>query len=134
MEHEMLSAANTVLVVEDDPLVRSYAVMTLESLGYKVIAAVDGNDALQKLRSDIHVDVLFTDIVMPGGINGWELADRAQQARPGLTVLLTTGYSVEALTKYGLLRPGCVLFTKPYRRADLASRMREILNTPLCGA
>jgi CheY-like chemotaxis protein len=128
------SSANTVLVVEDDPLVRSYAVMTLESLGYKVIAAVDGNDALQKLRSGTHVDVLFTDIVMPGGINGWELADSAQQERPGLTVLLTTGYSLETLTKYGRLRPGRVLLTKPYRKADLASRMREILNTPLCDA
>jgi CheY-like chemotaxis protein len=130
----LLNGANTVLVVEDDALVRSYAVMTLESLGYKVIAAVDGNDALQKLRSGIHVDVLFTDIVMPGGINGWELADRAQQERPGLTVLLTTGYSPETLTKYCRLRPGRVLLTKPYRKADLASRMREILNPPLCDA
>jgi CheY-like chemotaxis protein len=128
----LLNGANTVLVVEDDPLVRSYAAMTLESLGYKVIAAVDGNDALQKLGSNIHVDILFTDIVMPGGINGWELADRAQQARPGLMVLLTTGYSLETLIKYSRLRPGCVLLTKPYRKADLASRMREILNTPLC--
>jgi CheY-like chemotaxis protein len=129
----LLSGANTVLVVEDDPLVCSYAVMTLESLGYNVIAAADGNDALQKLGSGIDVDVLFTDIVMPGGISGWELAERAQQARPGLTVLLTTGYSVETLTKYGPLRPGCVLLTKPYRKADLAGRMRETLNARLCG-
>jgi CheY-like chemotaxis protein len=130
----LLSGANTVLVVEDDPLVRSYAVMTLESLGYKVIAAVDGNDALQKLGTSIHIDVLFTDIVMPGGISGWELAERVQQARPGLAVLLTTGYSAETLTKYGQLRPGRVLLTKPYRKADLASHMREILNKPLCRA
>jgi CheY-like chemotaxis protein len=130
---KVLTGFATVLVVEDDPLVRSYAVMTLESLGYKVIAAADGNDALQKLESGINIDVLFTDIVMPGGINGWDLAERAQQTRPGLTVLLTTGYSVESLTKYGRLRPGCGLLTKPYRKADLATRMREILNTPLCG-
>ena len=82
----------TVLVVEDDPFVRSYSTTSVESLGYSVIAAVDGNDALQKLRTDIHVDILFTDIVMPGGINGWELADLARKLRPGLPVLLTSGY------------------------------------------
>ena len=81
----------TVLVVEDDPFVRSYSITSVESLGYSVIAAVDGNDAPQKLRTDIHVDILFTDIVMPGGINGWELADLARKLRPGLPVLLTSG-------------------------------------------
>jgi len=80
-----------VLVVEDDPFVRSYAIMSLKSMGYRVTAAVDGNDALQKLGTDIHVDVLFTDIVMPGGIDGCELANRARQQRPDLRVLFTSG-------------------------------------------
>jgi hypothetical protein len=69
----------TVFIVEDDPFVRSYAVMSLQSLGYQVTAAVDGNDALQKLGTDLQVDLLFTDIVMPGGINGWELAELARR-------------------------------------------------------
>jgi PAS domain S-box-containing protein len=118
----------TVLVVEDDPFVRSYSISRLESLGYAVIAAVDGNDALQKLRADAAVDILFTDIVMPGGINGWELADLAQQLRPGLPVLLTSGYALETLVKHGRLRAGAVVLTKPYRKADLARRLREVVN------
>jgi PAS domain S-box-containing protein len=122
------SGAETVMVVEDDPFVRSYAVMRLESLGYSVIAAVDGADALQKLRTDIHIDILFTDIVMPGGINGWELVDLARGLRPGLPVLLTSGYALETLAKHGRLRAGAVVLTKPYRKADLARRLREVVS------
>lgn len=120
--------AETVMVVEDDPFVRSYAVTRLESLGYQVIAAVDGADALQKLRADVHVDILFTDIVMPGGINGWDLADLARGLRPGLPVLLTSGYALETLAKHGRLRAGAVVLTKPYRKADLARRLREVVS------
>jgi PAS domain S-box-containing protein len=118
----------TVLVVEDDPFVRTYSIKSVESLGYSVISAVDGNDALQKLRADIPVDILFTDIVMPGGINGWELADLARQLRPGLPVLLTSGYALETLVKHGRLRAGAVVLTKPYRKADLARRLREVVS------
>ena len=120
--------AETVMIVEDDPFVRSYAVMRLESLGYSVVAAVDGADALQKLRTNTHVDILFTDIVMPGGINGWELADLARQLRPGLPVLLTSGYALETLAKHGRLRAGAIVLTKPYRKADLARRLREVVS------
>jgi PAS domain S-box-containing protein len=118
----------TVLVVEDDPFVRTYSIKSLESLGYSVISAVDGNDALQKLRADIPVDILFTDIVMPGGINGWELTDLARQLRPGLPVLLTSGYALETLVKHGRLRAGAVVLTKPYRKAELARRLREVVS------
>jgi CheY-like chemotaxis protein len=118
----------TVLVVEDDPFVRSYSIKSVESLGYSVISAVDSNDALQKLRADIPIDILFTDIVMPGGINGWELADLARQLRPGLPVLLTSGYALETLVKHGRLRAGAVVLTKPYRKADLARRLREVIS------
>ena len=118
----------TVMIVEDDPFVRSFAVMRLQSLGYQVIAAVDGADALQKLRADVHVDILFTDIVMPGGINGWELADLARGLRPGLPVLLTSGYALETLAKHGRLRAGAVVLTKPYRKVDLARRLREVVS------
>jgi PAS domain S-box-containing protein len=122
------TGSETVLVVEDDPFVRSYAISRVQSLGYSVIAAVDGNDALQKLRTDISVDILFTDIVMPGGVNGWELADLARQLRPGLPVLLTSGYALETLVKHGRLRAGAVVLTKPYRKADLALRLREVVS------
>ena len=120
--------AETVMIVEDDPFVRSFAVMRLQSLGYQVVAAVDGADALQKLRADVHVDILFTDIVMPGGINGWELADLARGLRPGLPVLLTSGYALETLAKHGRLRAGAVVLTKPYRKGDLARRLREVVS------
>ena len=124
------SGSETVLVVEDDLFVRTYAVRCLESLGYAVIAAVDGNDALLRLRSDIHIDLLFTDVVMPGGMNGWELADRAQQARPGLPVVLTSGYALETLIRHGRANGESVILTKPYRKVVLALRLREALNTP----
>ena len=122
--------SETVLVVEDDPFVRSFVVMRLESLGYSVVAAVDGREALQTLGTDVRVDVLFTDVVMPGGINGWELAARAQELRPGLPVVLTSGYAVETLIEQGSDLAGLAVLTKPYRRADLARRLREALATP----
>jgi PAS domain S-box-containing protein len=121
-------SAGTVLVVEDDPFVRSHAVRCLQSLGYAIIAAVDGYDALQKLATEARVDVLFTDIVMPGGVNGWELADLAQRARPGLPVLLTSGYALETLIRHGRTNGESLVLTKPYRKAELARRLREALN------
>jgi CheY-like chemotaxis protein len=87
----------------------------------------DGNDALRKLRSDVHIDILFTDIVMPGGMNGWELADQAKQIRPGLPVLLTSGYALETLVQQGRLQPGAMVLSKPYRKEALARRLREIM-------
>jgi CheY-like chemotaxis protein len=95
-----------------------------------VIAAIDGSDALQKLRTNVHIDVLFTDVVMPGGINGWELADLAQRARPGLPVVLTSGYALETLIKHGRANGESLILTKPYRKAGLARRMREALSLP----
>jgi PAS domain S-box-containing protein len=123
----MVGGAETVLVVEDDPFVRTYTVKCLQSLGYTVIAAVDGNDALQKLGADVPIDLLFTDVVMPGGINGWELADLAQRSRPQLPVLLTSGYALETLIKHGRTSGESVVLTKPYRKVDLARRLREAL-------
>ena len=117
----------TVLIAEDDPFVRAYAVACLESFGYGVVEAVDGRDALNKLAGGAMADLLFTDVVMPGGINGWELAESARRIKPELKVLLTSGYALEALAERGRLPAGAVVLNKPYRKAELAKRVREAL-------
>ncbi|HEY0329838.1 MAG TPA: PAS domain S-box protein [Rhodopseudomonas sp.] len=122
------TGTEVILIVEDDPFVRSYAVMCLRSLGYTVLSAVDGNEALQTLGSDARIDILFTDIVMPGGTNGWDLAERARQMRPAMRVLLTSGYALETMTSRARIRDGSVILTKPYRKADLARRLRQMID------
>jgi PAS domain S-box-containing protein len=120
----------TVLVVEDDSFVRAFAISSLESLGYRVLAAVDGPEALGLIQGDVPVDLLFTDVVMPGGMSGWELAARARRLRPGLKVLLTSGYAVETLASRGRGHPEMLLLNKPYRKSDLARRVHEALAAP----
>ncbi|ABD88674.1 PAS/PAC sensor hybrid histidine kinase [Rhodopseudomonas palustris BisB18] len=122
------TGTEVILIVEDDPFVRSYAVMCLRSLGYTVLSAVDGNEALQLLGGDARIDILFTDIVMPGGTNGWDLAERAQQMRPEMRVLLTSGYALETMAARARIRDGSVILTKPYRKADLARRLRQMID------
>jgi PAS domain S-box-containing protein len=122
----------TVLVAEDDPFVRGYAVSCLESLGYRVITAVDGHEALARLNEGLRPDILFTDIVMPGGVSGWELAERARRILPHLRVLLTSGYALETLVERGRLPSAAAVLHKPYRKAELARRMRETLDAPAC--
>ena len=117
----------TILIAEDDPFVRSSVVLRVASLGYTVIAAVDGNDALAKLRTNSSIKLLFTDIVMPGGMSGWELAHLAQQIRPGLAVIFTSGYAPEALVEQGRTSAQTIVLTKPYRKIELAHRLREAL-------
>jgi PAS domain S-box-containing protein len=129
-ESTLATGREAVLVAEDDPFVRSYAVTCLSSLGYSVVEATDGREALQKLSDGEHADILFTDVVMPGGINGWELADRARKIRPGLKVLLTSGYALETLAERGRLPSGAIVLNKPYRKAELAKRLREAMTSP----
>ena len=117
----------TILVVEDDPFVRSSVILRVESLGYKVVLAVDGREAVMKLRTNPEIDVLFTDIVMPGGMSGWEVAELAQQMRPGLPTVFTSGYALEALVDQGRAPMKSIVLTKPYRKAELAHRLREAL-------
>jgi len=119
----------TILIVEDDPFVRSSVIRRVEALGYRVIAAVKGKDALQQLRSDPSIDLLFTDVVMPGGMSGWELADQARRVRPGLPVLFTSGYALETLVEQGRAQAQAIVLTKPYRKAELAERLRDALAT-----
>ncbi|MFT4116970.1 PAS domain S-box protein [Bradyrhizobium sp.] len=119
----------TILIAEDDPFVRSSAILRVEALGYRVVAAVNGKEALQRLRVDPGIDMLFTDIVMPGGVSGWELAEQARRIRPGLPVVFTSGYALETLVEQGRAQANSIILTKPYRNAELAQRLRDAFAT-----
>jgi nitrogen-specific signal transduction histidine kinase len=123
-----LAGSERILLVEDDELVREHVADQLRDLGYQVTAAADGQAALVELRSDAPFDLLFTDVVMPGGISGRQLADEAQRLRPGLPVLFTSGYTENAIVHQGRLDPGVQLLQKPYRRGDLAMKLRKVLD------
>ena len=118
----------TILVVEDDDSVRTYSVEILRELGYRVVEAHDGPSALRLLARQSHVDLLFTDVVLPGGITGAEVARDARELRPGLKVLFTTGYARDAIVHHGRLDAGVQLITKPFTYADLASKVRSVLD------
>jgi len=117
----------TVLLVEDDEAVRHFARQQLTSLGYRVLEARTGPEALELVRAHGEIALLFTDIVMPGGMSGRELVEAARQVRPGLKVLYTSGYAENVIVHHGRLDPGMLLLSKPYRRADLARKVREAL-------
>jgi signal transduction histidine kinase/ActR/RegA family two-component response regulator len=127
---ELRGGAETVLVVEDDEPVRLLAGLELRAMGYRVIEAASGAEAMRVLEQGETVDLLFTDIVMPGGMSGRELADAAWRLRPGLRVLFTSGYTENAIVHHGRLDPGVQLLPKPYRRADLARAVRVALERP----
>ncbi len=118
----------TVLVAEDEADVRAFTVQTLRDLGYHVIPAPDGHAALRLLRAHTDIDLLFTDIGLPGGLNGRQLADVAQALRPGLRVLFTTGYARNAIIHHGRVDPGVELVAKPFTQAELARRVRQVLD------
>ena len=117
-----------VLVVEDDIAVRQLTVDTLTELGYGVLVAPDGPTAVAALRRD-RVDLLFSDVVMPGGMTGIDLARHARAAVPGIRVILTSGYSHEYHRTADLARE-FEFITKPYRPSDLASKVRDVMNLP----
>lgn len=118
----------TILVVEDDDDVRTYSVEILRELGYRVIEAHDGPSALRLLERQPRVDLLFSDVVLPGGVTGAEVARDARAIRPGLRVLFTTGYARDAIVHNGRLDPGVQLITKPFTYADLAVKVRDVLD------
>ncbi|MAL93757.1 MAG: hybrid sensor histidine kinase/response regulator [Haliea sp.] len=119
-----------VLVVEDDQLVREHLVSQLQSLGYRVSSAGDGPAALEQLAATGEFDLLLTDVIMPGGLNGPELAERVRAQRPGLRVLYTSGYTENAIVHQGRLDAGVTLLGKPWRREELARKVREVLDSP----
>ncbi len=124
----------TILVVEDDDDVRAHSVDILRELGYRVIAAPDGPSALRILESEPEVRLLFTDIGLPGGLNGRHLAEEARGRYPALRLLFTTAYARNAILNQGKLEPGVDLVLKPFTYAALAAKIREVLDRPPQGA
>jgi signal transduction histidine kinase len=121
------SKAETILVVEDEPDVRDSTAGMLEELGYAVLTAADGHAALRLLADRPEIRLLFTDVGLPGGLNGRQLADAARAARPDLLVLYTTGYARNAIVHNGMLDPGVELMVKPFTYAALAAKLRAML-------
>jgi CheY-like chemotaxis protein len=118
----------TILVLEDDDEVRAYSVETLRELGYRVIEAHDGPSALRLLERQPRVDLLFTDVVLPGGLTGAQVATQAKTLRPALKVLFTTGYARNAIIHHGRLDKGVQLIVKPFSFSDLAAKVRDVLD------
>lgn len=118
----------TILVVEDDEEVRTTVTEMLRDLGYKVLTAKDATSAYPILESGVKIDLLFTDVVMPGPLRSPELARKARERIPGIAVLFTSGYTENAIVHGGRLDPGVNLLTKPYSRQALARRIRDALN------
>ncbi len=118
----------TVLVVDDEPTVRMLVMEVLEDLGYTAIEACDGPAGLTVLQSDVRIDLLVTDVGLPGGMNGRQVADAARVVRPGLKVLFITGYAENAVISHGHLDPGMHVLTKPFAMEALAGRIKYLLD------
>jgi PAS domain S-box-containing protein len=125
--YALAPAHETILVVEDDPLVRGYVIAQLGSIGYQTLASADGPAALALVEQGAAFDLLFTDVIMPGGMNGRELAEAVLKRRPGVRVLYTSGYTETTLLQGDRLDPDIVLLRKPYRKSDLSRKIREVL-------
>jgi CheY-like chemotaxis protein len=115
-------------VVEDDADVRSYSCDTLAELGYNVLEAESGLAGLHLLETNPDIRVLFTDIGLPGGMNGRQLAEEARKRRPDLKILFTTGYARNAIVHEGRLDPGVELLPKPFTQAALSTKLRDIID------
>jgi PAS domain S-box-containing protein len=124
---EIEGGHETILVVEDDPLVRAYVNTQLQSLGYKTLSAGNGVEALAIADSGAAFDLLFTDVIMPGRLNGRQLAAEIASRHPSLKVLFTSGYTENAVVHHGRLDSGVLLLAKPYRKVDLARMLRMAL-------
>jgi len=117
----------TILVVEDDDLVRTFVVGQIQSLGYVALSAVNADAALVIINSAQTIDLLLTDMIMPGSMNGRQLSDAARRRRPSLRVLFTSGHTENTVIHYGRLDAGVLLLAKPYRKSDLARMIRAAL-------
>jgi CheY-like chemotaxis protein len=125
--HPMTAGSETILLVEDEPQLRRSVRRQLDGLGYQVLEADAGEAALDILRSNPEVDLLFTDLVMPGGMSGFDLVRHARALIPGLKVLLTTGYAAETDETITNIREP--ILKKPYKKEKLTRALREALKT-----
>jgi CheY-like chemotaxis protein len=117
-----------VLLVEDDPEVRSFSTEIVRDLGYEVLTAPDGQAALRLLDDHPEVRLLWGGVGLPAGMNGRQLADEAQRRRPGLKVLFTTGYARNAIVHHGRLDAGVEVVFKPFTYSDLGTKIRRVLD------
>jgi CheY-like chemotaxis protein len=124
---EIRGGSETVLVVEDDMLVRNYVMTQVTSLGYATLQAANATEALKLIDDGAHIDLLFTDVIMPGPMNGRQLVDEALKRRPALKTLFTSGYTENAILHHGRLDEGVLLLAKPYRKPELARMIRVAL-------
>ena len=120
-------AGETILIVDDEPTVRMLVTEVLEELGYAAIEAADGVSGLKVLQSDVRIDLLITDVGLPGGVSGRQMTDAARQVRPELKVLFITGYAENAAIGNGQLEPGMHVLSKPFAMETLASRIKAII-------
>jgi len=119
--------SETIMVVEDDALVRNFVIGQLQSLGYRTVGAANGPAALSLVEDGEPFDLLFTDVIMPGGMSGHDLAEKVRKLRPAIKVLYTSGYTDNAIVHQGRLDPGVLLLSKPYRKSQLATMIRHAL-------
>ena len=124
------STGNTVLVVDDEPTVRQLAVEVLGEMGYHVIEAADGPAGIRLLQSDTRIDLLVSDVGLPGGMNGRQMADAGRMLRPELKVLFITGYAEDAVVGNGHLEPGMQVLTKPFELAAFGNKVQEMIEAP----
>lgn len=117
-----------ILLVEDEPLLRMVAAEQLEDLGYNVIETDDASSAMKVVKSDQLISLMITDVGLPRGMNGRQLADAARELRPGLKVLFITGYAENAILNHGHLERGMHLLTKPFSEEALARRVKELIS------
>jgi CheY-like chemotaxis protein len=127
MRHEqhLEGGHERILLVEDEPQLRRFVLTQLKGLGYSVLEAEAGSAALEILRSEPHIDLLFTDLLMPGGMSGFDLVKHARELNPDLKVLLTTGYAAEADSMLADVKEP--ILKKPYKRQQLAQALRSVL-------
>lgn len=119
--------SETVLVVEDDAMVRDFVVLQLRQLGYRTLLAENGKEALAVLDGEAEIDLLLTDVILSGTLTGKQVADAAAQRRPGLKVLFMSGYTENAIVHHGRLDPGVMLLPKPFRATELARMVRRAI-------
>ena len=124
----MLPGNETILVVDDEADLLQLASQYLTDLGYLIYQAENATRALEILSEEINIDMLFSDVVMPGGINGYQLAQQATIQRPGLKVLLSSGFTSKTIAQNGLAKFSELLLNKPYHKAELAQRIRRVLD------